>query len=334
MMTVRQKLKYLLIGCIVLTALFTACGPISITTPTSPAAAAQPGSATNRPSVKKPGDYGETITSGGRTRNYLLHVPPSYDGKSGMALVIVMHGGTGNAKSMAEVSGMSAKADKAGFIAVYPNGTGLISDEKILTWNAGNCCGYALENNVDDVNFIRDLIAGLEKELAIDAARVYATGISNGGMMSYRLACELSEKIAAIAPVAGAMGTADCSPVNPVSLIIFHGTADEHVLYEGGAPVKSIDTHPRVDKPVSYAVDFWVKYDGCSPAASNSTSGHIVKSAYSGGKNNTEVVLYTITGGKHAWPGGKVAWIGGDVPTREISATDLIWEFFSRHPKQ
>jgi polyhydroxybutyrate depolymerase len=281
----------------------------------------------------KPGDYEETIIAGGKIRNYLLHVPPSYDGKK-TPLVIVLHGGGGNAGSTAEMTGMNIKSDQAGFIAVYPNGTSRISDEKLLTWNAGNCCGYALDNNIDDVGFIRELIGKLERELSIDTARIYATGISNGGMMSYRLACELSDKIAAIAPVAGAMGMADCNPVNPVSVIIFHGTADDHVLYEGGTPRTQLDTHPRVDKPVSYAVDFWVKADGCSPAATKETKGYIVKEVYSGGRNGTGVVLYTIVGGKHAWPGGKPGWLGGDVPTREISATDLMWDFFVSHPKQ
>jgi len=282
----------------------------------------------------KPGDYEETLAAGGKTRNYLLHVPPSYNAGEKMPLVIILHGGGGSAKSMAGVTGMNAKADEAGFIAVYPNGTGPLGDERLLTWNAGNCCGYALENNVDDVGFIRQLIAELEKNLAVDTTRIYAAGMSNGGMMNYRLACELADKIAAIAPVAGAMGMSDCIPASPVSVIIFHGTADEHVLYEGGAPLKTIDTHPRIDKPVSYAVDFWVGLNGCSREVKKETGGNIIKETYSGGKNGNEVILYTIVGGKHAWPGGKPGWLGGDAPTQEISATDLMWDFFASHPKE
>jgi len=319
---------YPVIACIMLTALFSACQQAPpITTTASPSSTA--------PAVAvKPGDYEETMVAGGKTRNYLLHIPPGYDGQKKMSLVIVLHGGGGNARFTAEMTGMSVKADTAGFIAVYPNGTGPLGDERILTWNAGNCCGYALDNNIDDVGFIRELINKLESKLAIDTARIYATGISNGGMMSYRLACELADKIAAIAPVAGAMGMADCNPANPVAVIIFHGTADEHVLFEGGVPRQQLDTHPRIDKPVSYAVDFWVKADGCSATSAKETKGNIVKSVYSGGKNGTEVILYTIIGGKHAWPGGKSAWLGGDVPTKEISATDLMWDFFASHPKQ
>ena len=203
-----------------------------------------------------------------------------------------------------------------------------------MTWNAGYCCGYSIDNNIDDVGFIRSLIAKLEGSLAIDESRLYATGISNGGMMSYRLALELSDILAAIAPVAGAMNPPQNPPESPLSVIIFHGTADEHVLYKGGAPLQSIDNHDRVDKPVSYAVDYWVNFDGCAVKPVRETNGSIIKDTYGGGKNGTEVVLYTIIGGKHAWPGGKTAWLGGDLPTYEISATDLMWDFFASHPKK
>lgn len=286
------------------------------------------------PGALKPGNYEGAIEVGGRKRTYLLHLPTNYDGKSRMPLVVVLHGGGGNAQNAPVMTGMSAKADAAGFIAVYPNGSGLLSDDRLLTWNAGNCCGYALDNNIDDVAFIRSLIDNLQGKLAIDPARIYATGISNGGMMSYLLACQLSDKIAAIAPVAGAMSMNSCIPTYPVSVIIFHGTADEHVLYNGGKPLKQADKqHPRIDKPVSYAVEFWVKANGCNPTPQKEAKGNIIKETYSGGKNGTEVVLYTIVGGKHSWPGGSRGWLGGDEPAKEISATDLMWDFFARHPK-
>jgi polyhydroxybutyrate depolymerase len=273
------------------------------------------------------------MLSGGRVRTFLLHVPLSYDGRQRMPLVIVLHGGGGNADSVVEMSGMSARADSAGFIAVYPNGTGALGNDRLLTWNVGNCCGYALDNGVDDVGFIRGLIARLEVELAIDPARVYATGVSNGGMLSYYLAVELSDKIAAIAPVSGAMDMPDPQPGSPVSVIIFHGTADEHVLYNGGVPLQQLDTHTRVDKSVAYAVNFWVAFDGCT-LSGNVTRGHIITTSYGGGKNGTGVVLYAIVGGGHAWPGGNAVRLGGDTPTQEISATDLMWDFFAAHPKR
>ncbi|MDO8734757.1 MAG: PHB depolymerase family esterase [Elusimicrobiota bacterium] len=279
----------------------------------------------------KAGDYWKKLEFGGRTRTYLLHIPASFNGKKAVPLVIVLHGGGGNASKTVETTGFSKKSDEAGFIVVYPNGTGRL--KKILTWNAGNCCGYALDNNVDDVGFIRELINQIEKELKIDGRRIYATGISNGGMMAYRLACELSDKIAAIAPVAGAFNI-DTTPKNPVSVMIFHGTADQHVLYEGGEPKKRADRRSRTDKSVAFAADFWVNHNGCSAKPNRTEKGNIIMEKYTGGRKNSEVVLVTIKNGEHAWPGGKPAWRGGDIPTTEISATDEMWNFFEKHPKE
>jgi polyhydroxybutyrate depolymerase len=186
---------------------------------------------------------------------------------------------------------------------------------------------------VDDVGFIRALIDELVKARGIDPKRVYATGMSNGGMMTYRLGCELSDKIAAIAPVAGALNVENCAPTNPVSVIIFHGTADEHVLYNGGEPIRKVDVHRRVDKPVSYALSFWVTRDGCTATPQRSEKGNICVQIYSGGTDGAEVALYTVNGGGHAWPGGEAYLLGAE-PTREISATDLMWDFFVRHPKK
>ena len=277
--------------------------------------------------VVKPGDYNESLNSGGRTRTYILHVPPAYDGKQAMPLVLLLHGAGGNAEKMITATGMSDKADEAGFIVVYPNGTGLLNDQLLLTWNCGFCCGYALDNNIDDVGFIRSLIEKLQDELNVDKARIFITGMSNGAMMTYRLGCELSDIVAAIAPVSGSLGDFTVSSSSPVSVIIFHGTADPIVPYEGGLSSIAPLTPGRVDKPVSYAVNFWVTHDGCSTAYTRVTNGILIKDTYSGGQGGSEVILNTITGGGHVWP-------GDDLLTHNISATDLIWDFFTTHPKR
>lgn len=278
-------------------------------------------------------EYEQSMTFDGRTRNYLVHLSPGYNSSTkNYPLVIVLHGGGGNARNAERMTDFSEKADKEGFIAVYPEGTGKL-ERYALTWNAGNCCGYALDNNVDDVGFIRALIEKLEKDLRIDSNRIFATGISNGGMMSYRLACELSDKIAAIGPVAGALNM-ECKPAHPVSVIIFHGTADQHILYEGGPPKKIFDDHPRVDNSVAYAVSFWVKQNGCSNNSKKQDKGNISIETYTDDKNGTEVALYTIKDGGHVWPGGEKGGPWGDEPTQEISATDIIWDFFAKHPKK
>ena len=286
--------------------------------------------------VNDSGDPERFLEASGRQRSYILHLPKGYDGKGAVPLVIVFHGGGGNAAGAARMSGMSAKADQEKFIVAYPNGTGPLPD-RLLTWNSWLCCGSALDNQVDDVAFVRALVAQLEREYRVDSKRIYATGLSNGAMMTYRVGCELSDIFAAIAPVAAALDTDNCNPAQSVSAIIFHGTADKHILYQGGAPIESFDRrHNRVDKPVSYAVDFWVKRDHCSPSPTHTRTGHIVHDAYEGGENGTAVELYTIEGQGHAWPGGKkgLRHANVDPPTQEISATDLMWDFFVRHPKK
>lgn len=144
-----------------------------------------------------PGDHARTLKVGDLDRKYLLHVPKQYDSKTPMPVVLAFHGGGANAEGMVKFCGLHDKADEAGFIVVYPSGTGRL--EKLLTFNGGNCCGYAMQNNVDDVGFVRSLLDDLATVANIDSKRVFATGMSNGGIISYRLASELSDRIAAIA---------------------------------------------------------------------------------------------------------------------------------------
>jgi len=259
-----------------------------------------------------------TIDVNGLTREYILHVPPGYNGKA-VPLVIVLHGATQGAANAQSMSGMSTLGDKENFIAVYPNGTG-----RLPTWNAGNCCGYAQGNNVDDVAFLRALIAQLQKSYNIDARRIYVTGISNGAMMSYRAACEMADVVAAVAPVEGAQNLL-CKPSSPVSLIVFHGTADRLVPYNGGSTPFQIGPR-RADTSVADTVAFWVKENGCAPAAKREATKDVNIDIYSGCKDGTGVALYTILGGHHLWPGMPMSGV-------DLSATEVMWKFFAQHPK-
>lgn len=256
---------------------------------------------------------------GGRVRTYLLHVPSGYDGKTPLPLVVVLHGATQSADSAEKMSGMSGKADLEHFIAVYPSGTG-----GVVTWNAGTCCGYAIQNNVDDIGFFRALLEKLESDYAVDRKRIYFTGMSNGAMMSYRVACEMSDQVAAIAPVEGALNV-DCHPAAPVSVLIFHGTADRLVPFNGGRTPFQIGDK-RSDNSVANAVEFWVKRDACSSVPQHEETAEAHSDKYSGCQDGTRVALYAIQGGRHMWPG--LAISGNHVP-----ATDLIWDFFAAHPK-
>jgi len=217
------------------------------------------------------------------------------------------------------MSKMSVLADRENFIAVYPQGTG-----RLVTWNAGNCCGYAQSNHVDDIGFLRALIAKSETEYKIDRKRIYITGISNGAMMSYRAACEMADVVAAVAPVEGAQNL-DCKPSAPVSVIVFHGTADRLVPYNGGSTPYQIGPN-RTDSSVAETVAFWVKENGCAPAAKHEDTTEVRIDTYSGCKYGTGVALYTIPGGHHLWPGMPMSGV-------KLSATDVMWQFFAAHPK-
>lgn len=277
-----------------------------------------------------PGDHTRTLQHDGRSRSYIVHVPPK--SKQPTPVVLIFHGGGSNAEQTVGFTGLSENADKEGFIAVYPNGTGRF--ERALTWNGGNCCGYAMWNNVDDVGFTRSMLDDLATVVNIDAKRVFATGISNGGIMCYRLASELSDRIAAIAPVAGTMGTQTCNPKRSVSVMHFHGTNDEFLPIKGGRGkgVSGTDFFS-----VEHTIQAWVKADGCPETpkvadlpkkADDGTS--VQRKTYGPNKDGAEVILFTISGGGHTWPGrDTIRFLGPS--THNISANDLMWEFFQRH---
>ena len=273
-----------------------------------------------------------TITFNGMQRSYILHVPVSYTGDNAVPLVLDFHGGGGNANSEMDHSGFRELADAEGFIVAFPNGTGRLED-KVLTWNGGTCCGYAVTNNIDDAGFVRALIAEVKASYKIDTKRVYAAGMSNGAIMSYRLACDASDIFAAIAPVAGTLNYIRCDPAQPVSIIHFHGTEDNHVGYNGGAGPDSLVDIPFAS--VKDSIDFWLNFNQCPASPQTESFDDVQHDTYSNCAQGTEVQLYTIIGGKHAWPGSDgPGWAGGDQPTQSISATKLIWEFFVAHPKQ
>jgi polyhydroxybutyrate depolymerase len=272
-----------------------------------------------------------TLTHDGIERSYILHVPASYDGSQPVPLVLVFHGGGGKADGIMQSSGFNQLADEKGFIVVYPNGTGRLGD-KLLTWNGGACCGFAMTNNIDDVGFVRAIVAELQTSYKIDAKRIYATGLSNGGILSFRLACEASDLFAAIAPVSGTLNFKSCAPSQPVSVIEFHGTDDTHIQYEGGYGPNSIAQ--VMFASVKDSIDFWLAADSCPTTPQTKSFADIQHDTYANCAQGIAVELYTIIGGQHAWPGSAgPAWPGGDEPTQTISATQLMWDFFIAHPK-
>ena len=196
-----------------------------------------------------------------------------------------------------------------------------------------------MRNKVDDVNFTRSLLDDLGKVTNIDPKRIYATGISNGAIMCYLLASELSDRIAAIAPVGGPMGTETCHPKEPVSVIHFHGEDDRFAPFKGGLGTGLSGTNFY---SVEHSIRAWVKANGC-PETPEITElpdkvddgTKVTRQSYGPGKNKSEVVLYIIHGGGHTWP-GRDSRVSNQLgkSTKDISANDLMWEFFKRHPKE
>ncbi len=277
-----------------------------------------------------PNDKFSEISVSNLSRTYLLHVPSSYTGNTAIPLVLVLHGGGGNSYLARRISGMNEKAEKEGFIVAYPNGTGLLK-RHLLTWNAVDCCGYAKSKTINDVEFISSLIDKISADFNVDKSRVYIAGYSNGGMLAYLLASKLSHKVAAIACVGGSMSGKEKPPERPVSVIIFHGTADKHVPYTGGVGKLAKWGYPVNSMSVPYAVSFWSKTNECQDKCKQEELNLVTKEIFNHGKEDSEVVVYTIKGGLHSWPGGQRTWIKADLPFPNLSATDEIWGFFRRH---
>ena len=280
-----------------------------------------------------PGDHTRTLKVDGRDRSYLVHVPPKYDPEKPTPVVLIFHGAATNASIMVAFCGMNRKADEAGFVAVYPNGTGTAN--LFLTWNSGGFHGPNADKRPNDVKFVSLLLDDLATVVNVDPKQVYATGLSNGGMMCYRLASELSDRIAAIAPVSGTMAIDEYRPKRPVPVMHFHGTADRIVPFTGPKGTPKFLTFKSVEETIRICA----KTNGCpeTPTVSDlpdnfddGTSAS--QKTFGPGTDGAEVILVEIEGGGHTWPGQEPPFRFLGKSTKDISANDLIWEFFQKHP--
>jgi polyhydroxybutyrate depolymerase len=279
----------------------------------------------------KAGDYTFYIEHAGEKRKYQMHVPKSYNATKPVPLVLSLHGGGGNMQYQAgeEYYHWISKSEAAGFIAVFPNGYSRLRSGKLATWNAGICCGIARDKKIDDLGFIRAVVGDVNTRANIDPQRVFANGMSNGGMMSYRLACEASDIFRAIASVTGTDGTLQCAPSKAMPVFHIHAKNDDRVLFNGGSGSKS-DTHADfVSVPDTIAK--WVKHNACEATPKRVLE---VQDAYcelySGCRDNAQVKLCVTETGGHSWPGGKKVR-GGKAGSTAINATDLIWEFYNQY---
>ena len=256
-------------------------------------------------------------------REFRTFVPSSLDAARSAPVVLVLHGGMGTAQGAAVQTGFDAEAERGGFLVAYPQGIG-------RTWNAGACCGPAVRRGIDDVGSISAMLAELGRAHRIDADRVFATGISNGGMMAARLACDLPGTFAAIAPVAASL-VAPCGSSAPVSVLHIHGTADRNVPIGGGVGARALS---RVDyPPLERVLERWRAIDGCTGEPAVSRDGAVTRRLWAGGLGGTAVAAITSEGGGHSWPGGQRMARVLDPPSTALHATSEIWRFFAAHPR-
>jgi polyhydroxybutyrate depolymerase len=255
-----------------------------------------------------------TMPFGGLDRTYRVHRPAGLTAAA--PLVVMLHGAFGDGQQAENSYGWDQLADNANFVVAYPDGVG-------HTWNAHGCCGTAAQEYIDDVGFITTMVGEISAAMPIDQSRVYATGISNGGIMTYALACN-SGIFAAIGPDA-ATQLDPCPTPHPTSVIHIHGTDDRLVPYNGGQGASTVNGPPIPDVNA-----FWRKVDQCGPP--DVTTKAPVTTSTAACADRRSVELITIDGGRHQWPGGTTFLERFGTTTHVLNATDTIWQFFAAHP--
>ena len=250
------------------------------------------------------GSQERTLTVAGQDRTYLLFRPPGLDAGKPAPVVLAMHGYTSSAAGMESMTLFDAEAIKGGFVVVYPEGLA-------RSWNAGRCCGDAESKNVDDVAFISQLIDSLVRDAHIDPKRVFVTGMSNGGMMAHRLACEISDRIAAVASVSGALTFDACHPARSISILEMHGTTDPLVPF---------------DEQLTGGMMRWASLDGCAPPPKITPGSDIATTTWSACRDSVTVVLQAVVGAGHSWFAPSSA--------AQPGATSAVWNFFSQVPSR
>ena len=267
----------------------------------------------------------------GITRGYVVRAPKDLvRGGAPVPLVLVLHGGGGNAENAEKMTGFTQLVERERIIVVYPEGTSRRAFVRLLTWNAGHCCGFAMENHVDDVGFIGALLDTLSARYPVDAARIYVTGMSNGAMMSHRLGRELSHRVAGIAPVVGALFGDEPRPAHAVSALMINGLLDKSVPANGGPTGGRSASQWDGVPPTANIVQgtYWARANDCAATPTVEERGAVILRRYQCPPGR-RVELHQLEDNGHAWPGGQRGSMRGDTPSTSMDATEVIWAFFS-----
>jgi polyhydroxybutyrate depolymerase len=277
----------------------------------------------------------QTFTHDGRTRSYIVRAPrDAAASRTPLPVVLALHGGGGNALNAERMTGFTELVERERVIVVYPDGTGRLSTT-LLTWNADHCCGYAMTERVDDVGFIAALLDTVAARYPVDSTRIFVTGMSNGGMMAHLLARELPHRIAAIAPVVGAVFAGAPPPKGPVSVLAINGLLDQSVPVQGGlgdgVGRNSWDGTPTQDNLGQGR--YWAAAGGCEAEPQRSQQGAVITWTHRCPAGVRVQVLQLEDNG-HAWPGGQRGLPRADGPSKSYDATERMWEFFRENPKR
>lgn len=284
------------------------------------------------------------LVHAGRDRQYFVHLPPTASDGKKLPLLVALHGGTGCAQQLLASYDLIAAADRHGFILVAPDGTGP-STEVLHAWNVGFGFGAAETENVDDVGFVLAVIEAVRRRHPVDPARIFATGISNGGMLCHWLAAAPGTPLAAIAPVVATVGGCKIGsttpitpprPTRPVSVLAINGRLDRSVPLAGGRQLRSVG-EARILLSASDTVAFWVAANGCAatPTVTVDATRQVTLVRHGNGRDDTEVILVILENQGHAWPGAPAAGRrGADQPVASWHANDEMWTFFRRHPRR
>lgn len=271
-------------------------------------------------------------TADGTDRTYYLYVPSTV-GEAPMPLLVALHGGLGSGRQFRENSGFDRLAEANGFLVAFPDGTAIVKGRDNRVWNGGGCCGSAAQGrrNVDDVGFISAMVDQITASHRVDPARVFATGHSNGAIMSYRLACELSDKIVAVAFQAGSLELDRCKPVLPVSVMNLHGLADTNIPVNGGRG-EGVSRYTFAS-PVD-SIEQWAALDGCTERSDliDPSNDDVSGTRWTGCDGGTVVEMILVDGATHPWmghPGSRLQERLSGTPYPDLDASAVIWGFLA-----